>query len=129
MPHVIANQAYGFGSMVGRSRPTRHMAHRRHARARPHSSADEAVRAVRILQEVLGVPARIPASMLWKEHAIRVISLARTRPPNIVGPEALRKVSTGHCAAYVFDEPAHDAKCGIDEPGPSPSPTADRTAA
>jgi hypothetical protein len=97
----------------------------RHERARSHNSADEAVRAVRILQEVLGVSARIPASMLWKEHAVRVISPARARAPNVIGPEALRKVSTGHCATDVFNEPAHDAKCGIDEPNLHPRQRAD----
>jgi hypothetical protein len=96
---------------------------------RPYSSADEAVGAVRILQEVFGVPARISASMLWKEHAVRVISPTGARAPNIIGPEALRKISAGHRAADVFDEPAHEAKCGIDKTGPPPSPTADSSAA
>lgn len=59
--------------------------------------------------------------MLRKEHAVRVISPARARAPNIIGPEALRKVSASHCVADVFDEPAHEAKCGIDETGPPPS--------
>ena len=97
--------------------------------AGPYRSADEAVGAVRILQEVLGVPARIPAPMLWKEHAVRVISPPRAGAPNIIGPEALRKVSTGYGAADIFDEPAHEAKRGIDETGRSPSPAADRSTA
>jgi hypothetical protein len=96
---------------------------------RPYSSADEAVGAVRILQEVFGVPARITASMLWKEHAVRVISPTGARAPNIIGAEALRKISAGHRAADVFDKPAHEAKCGIDETGPPPSRTADSSAA
>ena len=71
-------------------------------------SADEAVRAVRILQEVLGVAARISTPMLWKEHAVRVICPTRTSLPNVIGAEALRKVSTVYCTANVFDEPAHE---------------------
>ncbi len=67
--------------------------------------------------------------MLWKEHAVRVISPPRARAPNIIGPEALRKVSAGYGAADVFDEPAHKAKCGIDETGRPPSPTAYHSAA
>ena len=67
--------------------------------------------------------------MLWKEHAVRVISPTGARAPNIIGPEALRKISAGHRTADVFDEPAHEAKCGIDETGPPPSPTTDSSAA
>jgi hypothetical protein len=67
--------------------------------------------------------------MLWKEHAVRVISPPRAGAPNIIGPEVLRKVSAGYGAADIFDEPAHEAKCGIDETGRSPSPAADRSAA
>ena len=63
--------------------------------------------------------------MLWKEHAVRVTSPTRARAPNVAGTEALGKVSAGYRAADVFDEPAHEAKFGIDEAGFPPSPTAD----
>jgi hypothetical protein len=75
-------------------------------------STDEAVRAVGILHEVLGVPARIPTPVLREEHAVRVISPARTRAPHILGSETLRKVTSCHGTADVFDKPAHELKCG-----------------
>jgi hypothetical protein len=65
--------------------------------------------------------------MLWKEHAVRVISPPRAGPSNIIGPEALRKVSSGYCAADILDEPAHEVKCGIDGTGRSPSPFTDHS--
>jgi hypothetical protein len=73
------------------------------------SSAYEGVRAVRILNEVLGVPARIPSAVLWEEHPIRVASPGM--PAYIAGPETLRKFTSGHCTADVFDKPAHVVKC------------------
>ena len=51
--------------------------------------------------------------MLRKENAVRVVCPTRTSLPDVIGTEALRKVSAGYCTADVFDEPAHDAKCGI----------------
>ena len=74
-------------------------------------SADEAVRAVGILQEVLGVAARISAAVLRQENTVRMICPARTSSPDVIGAEARRKVSANHCAAKVFDEPAHRVKC------------------
>jgi hypothetical protein len=53
--------------------------------------------------------------MLWKEHTVRVISPPRARPPNIIGPEALRKVAAGYRAPHIFGEPGHEANCDIDE--------------
>ena len=73
---------------------------------RPFDSSDEAVGAVGILLEVLGVAARISTPMLRKEHAVRVVCPTWTSPPYIIGAKALRKVSTAYCAANVFDEPA-----------------------
>ncbi len=54
--------------------------------------------------------------MLREEHAVRVISPPGTRAPYIVGPEALSKISASYGQADIFDEPAHELKCGIDEP-------------
>ena len=81
--------------------------------AHPCGSADEAVRAVRILHEVLGVTAGISTPMLRKENTVRVVSPAGTSPPNFTGPKAVGQISAGYCPADVFDEPAHNAKCGI----------------
>jgi hypothetical protein len=61
---------------------------------RPFDSSDEAVGAVGILQEVLGVAARISTPMLRKKHAVRVICPTWTSPPYIIGVKALRKVFT-----------------------------------
>jgi hypothetical protein len=97
--------------------------------ARPCSSTDKAVRAVRVLQEVLGVTARISTPMLREENAVRMVSPTGTSLPNIAGPEALREVSASDRPADVFHEPAHDAKCGIDRTGRPASADTDRSAA
>jgi|SRR5262249_9896838 len=76
---------------------------------RPCGSADEAVGAVGVLLEVLGVAAGISAAMLRKENSVRVACPTGTSPPDVIGTEALRKVAAGYCTADVFDEPAHDA--------------------
>jgi hypothetical protein len=72
-----------------------------------YGSADEAVGAVRVLDEVLGVPAGTTALVLRKEHAIGVVGPPRTSQPDVIGPEALGQFTTGHRAAYVLNEPAH----------------------
>jgi hypothetical protein len=88
--------------------------------ARPFGPADEAVRAVRILQEVLGVAARISTAMLRKENAVRVVCPTGTSLPDVIGPEAQRKVSAGYSTADVFDEPAHDASVASTPPVAQP---------
>lgn len=85
----------------------------RGTRTRPAGSADQAVGAVRILQEVLGVAAGISAAMLRQKNAVCVVCPTGTSPPDVIRVEARIKVSAGYCTAYVFDESAHDAKCGI----------------
>src|SRR5690348_3848078 len=55
------------------------------------SSTDQAVGAVRVLHEVLGVAARIPAPVLWEEHAVRMIGPPRTRATHILRAETLRQ--------------------------------------
>ncbi len=70
-------------------------------------SADEAVGAVGVLDEVLGVPAGITAPVLRKEYAIGVVSPPRTSQPNVIGPEAPGQVAAGYRAAYLLNEPAH----------------------
>jgi hypothetical protein len=86
---------------------------------RPYGSAQEAVRAVGILQKVLGVAARISTAMLWKENAVRVVRPTGTGPPDVIGAEARGKVSTRDYTANVVDELAHDVKCGIHARAPS----------
>ena len=54
--------------------------------------------------------------MLWQENTIRMVRPTGTSPLDVIGAEARRKVSAGYCAANVFDEPAHSAKCGIHAP-------------
>lgn len=51
--------------------------------------------------------------MLRKENAVRVLRPTWTSTPDVIGTEALRKVSAGYCTADIFDEPAHDAKSAI----------------
>ena len=87
---------------------------------RPRCSADEAVRPVRILQEVPGVAARISAAMLRQEYAVGMVRPTGTSLPDVIGAEARRKVSAGYCAANVFDEPAPSAECGIHVPVAQP---------
>jgi hypothetical protein len=91
---------------------------------RPYGSAQEAVRAVGILQKVFGVSARISTAMLWKENAVCMVRPTGTGPPDVIGAEARGKVSTGDCTANVFDELAHDVKCRIHAPGPEPPASA-----
>jgi hypothetical protein len=77
-----------------------------------YDSADEAVRAVRILLEVLRVPARIPASVLREKHAVRVISPPGASESHIIGSETARKVTPSYGSADVLDEPAHETQSG-----------------
>ena len=67
--------------------------------------------------------------MLRKGNAVRVVCPTRTSLPDVIGTEALRKVSAGYCTADVFDEPAHDAKCGIHTTSRPASRVTDRSAA
>ena len=71
-------------------------------------SADEAVRAIWILHEVLGIPARISKAVLREEDAVSVTSPSWTGASYVRGSEALGKVTSGHGMADVFDEPAHE---------------------
>jgi hypothetical protein len=48
----------------------------------------------------------------------RVIGPTRARAPNIMGAEALRKISARYRAADILDEPAHEAQVCIKETGP-----------
>ncbi len=75
---------------------------------------DEAVCAVWILDEVLGVAAGIPSPMLREEYAVCMISPPGASSPHVIGPKALRKLSASYGVADVFDEPTHGTKCGID---------------
>ena len=71
-------------------------------------SVDEGVRAVKILNEVLRVAAGIPTAVLRQEDAISMVRPTRTSLAHVVRAEALWQISAGHCAANVFDKPAHD---------------------
>jgi hypothetical protein len=62
---------------------------------RPCGSADEAVGAVGVLLEVLGVTAGISTAMLRKENSVRMVCPTGTSPPDVIGTETLRKVSAG----------------------------------
>lgn len=73
----------------------------------PYELSDETVRAIRVLHEVLRVPARISAPVLWEKHALRVVSSPWTGASHILGSETLGKVTSGHGTADVFDEPTH----------------------
>jgi hypothetical protein len=73
-------------------------------------SADHAVRAVGVPDEVFCVSAGITSPMLRKKNAIRMISPSGTRTPYIIGAEALRKISAGYRATDILDKPAHPQK-------------------
>jgi hypothetical protein len=77
-------------------------------RVRPAGSAGEAVRAIRILHEVLRIPARISTTVLREEDAVGVTSPSWTGASHVLGPKTLGKVTSGHGAADVFDEPTHE---------------------
>ena len=74
----------------------------------PAGSADEAVRAVRILHEILRIPARVSTAVLREEDAVGVTSPSWTGASHVLGSETLGKVTSGHGVADVFDEPAHE---------------------
>jgi hypothetical protein len=77
-------------------------------RVRLVGSADETVGAIRILHEVLRIPARISTAVFGEEDAVGVTSPSWTGASRILGSKTLGKVTSGNGTADVFDEPAHE---------------------
>src|SRR5260370_23293980 len=65
----------------------------------------------------------MPPPVLGEEHAIGVIGPPGTCTPDIIGPEALRKISAGHSAANIFEEPAHETSLASIGPAAKALPT------
>src|SRR5262245_31330269 len=57
--------------------------------------------------EILGVTARVPASVLREKHPVGVVSPTRAGPPDIVRTESAWKATVSNSSADVLHEPAH----------------------
>jgi hypothetical protein len=67
--------------------------------------------------------------MLGKEDLVRVVCPTGASLPDITVPEALGQGPASYGPADVFDEPAHEAKCGIEQTSRPTSTRRDRSAA